>query len=255
MTGDALIQALNLPAAAMVGQRVPKKLLLENGARLAADKRLVNDGIDAIHWLAALKPNTCGVPAYRDDTREYLEIAVLRLQLRPHAKAGRLLELLHRAVPYPVLALLEQDHQVLLSLAHKRHALKEADKVVVDGEIVTIAMTSADEGILRDFLAAMDMARQPATSLLALYEGWMDVLIALQSSAVTGTFNLLDSQQRRSLRRQALADIHLIDTRAKALQSAARGASQMARRIEINMELQQLRRDREQAMQLLRGRA
>jgi hypothetical protein len=58
-----------------VNQRVPKKLLLENGAPTAADKRLINEGIEELLWLAALKPTTIGVPEYRDEVREYLEIA------------------------------------------------------------------------------------------------------------------------------------------------------------------------------------
>ena len=96
MNGDALIEALDLPAGSLVNQRVPKKLLLENGAPTAADKRLINDGIEELNWLAALKATTIGVPEYRDDVREYLEIAVLRLNLRAAAKAARLVELVHR---------------------------------------------------------------------------------------------------------------------------------------------------------------
>ena len=36
-----------------------------------------------------LKPTTIGVPEYRDESREYLEIAVLRLTLRPAARATK----------------------------------------------------------------------------------------------------------------------------------------------------------------------
>ena len=52
-----------------MNQRVPKKLLVENGAPTAADKRRINDGIEDIHWLAALKPATIGVPEFRDKVR------------------------------------------------------------------------------------------------------------------------------------------------------------------------------------------
>src|SRR5580704_5496838 len=99
MNGAALIEALDLPESCRVNQRVPKKLLLENGAPTSADKRIINDSIDELLWLAALKPTTIGVPEYRDEVREYVEIAVLRLTLRNPAKATRLVELVHRAVP------------------------------------------------------------------------------------------------------------------------------------------------------------
>ena len=79
---EALISALALPASCRVDQRVPKKMLIENGAPTAADKRLLNDTIAEIQWIAALKPNTVGVPDYRDEEREYLEVAVLSIATR-----------------------------------------------------------------------------------------------------------------------------------------------------------------------------
>ena len=69
-------------------QRVPKKLLLEqrcaDGRRQAAHQ----DGIEEMIWVAALKPTNIGVPAFRDDVREYLEIAVLQRHAPPHRKAA-----------------------------------------------------------------------------------------------------------------------------------------------------------------------
>ena len=120
MTTMDVLAALSLPPESRVDQRVPKKLLVENGAPTAADKRQINEGIEELMWLAALKPTTIGVPEYRDAVREYLEIAVLSLTLRPTAKGGRLMELVHRAIPYPVLLLSQQPQVITLSLAHKR---------------------------------------------------------------------------------------------------------------------------------------
>ena len=136
MNGNTLIEAFDLPASSRVDQRVPKKMLLENGAPTAVDKRLINDGIEELVWLAALKPTTIGVPEYRDDVREYLEIAVLRLTLRATAKAARLVELVHRAVPYPLLLLTEQGERPGLSAAHKRWSQGEAGKTVLEGDVV-----------------------------------------------------------------------------------------------------------------------
>ena len=60
----AIIDALGLPPEARVDARVPKKLLVEQGAPTAADKRAIQDGIDELQWLAACKPTTIGVPSF-----------------------------------------------------------------------------------------------------------------------------------------------------------------------------------------------
>lgn len=254
MTADAVIAALKLPAGARVDQRVPKKLLLENGAPTAADKRLINEGVEEIRWLAALKPATCGVPEFQDGTRAYLEIAVLQIALRGRPKAERLAELVHRAVPYPVLLLLTDGHNLNVSLSHKRHALNEADKVVLDGTPLVTDLRPVDGTIQSGLLQALDIASQPKLNLYTLYQGWVDVLIALEASYITGAFTILGSDDRALRRREALTEIHRIDAEMKVLRSAAGKASQMARQVEINLQLQQLNHQREAALHYLQGK-
>jgi predicted transcriptional regulator len=81
LTADQVVSAMGLPAAAMVNQRVPKKMLLENGAPTAADRKLIQDHIEEVTWVAALKPANAGVPDYQDAQRTYLELAVLSMRL------------------------------------------------------------------------------------------------------------------------------------------------------------------------------
>lgn len=254
MTADAVIAALNLPTRGRVDQRVPKKLLLESGVPTVADKRLINEGIEAIQWLAALKPATCGVAEFRDDVREYLEIAVLKMTLRDQAKESRLIQLLHRAVPYPVVLILERAASVSLSLAHKRQAIREIAKVVLDGEPITVD-TEAGEHDKSRVLEALDLNRQPQSNLQALYQGWMDVLVALESSRFTGAFTLLNSDTHIQLRRQALRDLQSIDASIKSLRQGAQRTSQIARQVEINLQLKHLNQQREKALQQLQGKA
>jgi hypothetical protein len=247
MTADTLINALNLPVGSRVGQRVPKKLLLENGAPTAADKRLINDGIEEIHWIAALKPATLGVPAFRDDTREYVEIAVLRMNLRSDTKTARLVELLHRAVPYPVLLWIVLDSHVILSLAHKRHAFNESDKIVLDGDPVVVVCSGATALVEAAFLDALDITRQPRADLFAFYQGWLDVAFALQAAQTTGIFKLLESADQLAARRAALQSCIILQVKIASLRSAAGKASQMARQVELNIELKRTQAELEMA--------
>ncbi|MBS0589814.1 MAG: DUF4391 domain-containing protein [Proteobacteria bacterium] len=241
MTGVAeLLAALRLPDGAHVDQRVPKKLLLEHGAPTAADKRAINEGIEALHWLATIKPATAGVPAFRDATREYLEIAVLRADWRAGAKLARLTELIHRAIPYPVLLLAEHNGNGVLSLAHKRWAQNETGKTVLDGDALVATAADAGADILAAFLDALALERQPRGSMLALYDGWANCAYALQAAALTGKFVLLDSDARKAARRAALRAIATLRERAAELRHAAEKASQLARQVEINLELQKV---------------
>jgi hypothetical protein len=83
MNVAAILDALEVPAAARVDRRVPKKMLADHAAPTAADRRRLLDGVEELTWVAVLKPTNIGVPAFRDELREYLEIAVLRAAPSP----------------------------------------------------------------------------------------------------------------------------------------------------------------------------
>ena len=239
----SLIAALGLPARCRVDQRVPKKMLLDHGAPTAADKRLLNDHIESVQWLAALKPHTIGVPLWRDDEREYLEIAVLAVTLRPSvppASVSRLTELLHRAVPYPVLLLLDAPHGLAVSAAHKRWAHNEAGKVVLDGDVLAAALTDTAPGVQSAFLHAVVLGQQPQTHLLALYEGWMACLLALQVAQHTGQFLCQNGQQPLLDKRKQLQKYEQLLAGTARLRSQAGKAKQMAQQVALNLELQRL---------------
>ena len=237
MTGDEAIAALDLPAAARVDRRVPKTLLLEHGAPTAADKRHINEGIEQILWVAALKATTIGVAAHRDDAREYLEIAVLRVTLREGARPPRLIELMHRSVPYPVFAVTERKGRVNLSLAHKRWSQGEAGKTVLEGEPVAVDCPGAAEPHGPALVAALALGRQPRASLLTLYQGWVDVLLALEAARRTGRFEIPDAAERRAARREALRDCARLEAEMVRLRAAAAKEKQIARQVELNLEL------------------
>lgn len=241
MNSAELLNALDLPVGSRLDQRVPKKLLLENGAPTTVDKRIINDGIEDLFWLAALKPTTIGVPEYRDDAREYLEIDVLRLSLRASAKATRLIELVHRAVPYPLLLLTEKGERPGLSTAHKRWSQNEAGKTVLEGDVVVAEWDAElDDKRWPAFCDALALRKQPRTTLYALYQGWSETLFALQAARVTGSFTIAKSAAHAAARREALRECVRLELEIARLRSSASREKQMSQRVELNLEIKRI---------------
>jgi hypothetical protein len=207
-----VIDALGIPPGALVEQRVPKRMLLEHGAPTAADKRQIQDGIKEIVWVAALKPTNIGVPAFDDAVRQYLEIAVLTVELRSAVRPARLIELIHRAIPYPLVLVTEHGESVSLSLAHKRWSQGEAGKVVLDE--VRQASLNPDAPSTQEaaFLANLAVSLLPSQNLFTLYDGMLARLAALEASRITGAFASPDSSEQASALRQGL-DRHVASTK------------------------------------------
>jgi len=244
LTRSDLIAALGLPTGADVNQRVPKKMLTESGAPTPGDRRLIENGVEELEWLAALKPTTIGVAPYRDETREYLEIALLSLKLRAKAKPDRVEELVHRAVPYPIVLITEQPPRLSMSLAHKRWSQSETGVTVLDGDIVEVRLDSLqDQDIADGFIHGLLLASQPQSTLYALYQGWMDTILALEAAQVTGRYVILTSPERTARRREALQTCIRLQDRMTKLRSAARREKQLPRLAALNIELKRLQEE------------
>lgn len=269
LSSEQFISALRLPAEATVGQRIPKKMLAENlatrGVATSADRKLLQEHIEEMVWVAALKPTNVGIPAYQDDVRSYLELAVLNVRLRQTSLQGanpsntalsiaRMATLVHRAIPYPVLLVLDDGERLYVSLVHIRWAQKEADKTVLDGELIqgvfersgSTALPVVNADTVAAFTNAMDLSKQPRTDLLTLYQGWMDTLSAWQAAAVIGRFECVSPQQATA-RRAALRRYHELDAQINSLRAAAGKEKQIARQVAANLEIKALMAERQRA--------
>lgn len=261
---NELLTALALPPSTQVQQRVPKKILAENSAASLADRKLVQDRIEELTWQAVLKPTNVGVAAYVDELRSYLEVAVLVARLRTEvapigqvnqqgakvsASVKRVAELVHRAVPYPTLLVLEDGPQMFASMAHIRWAQREAEKTVLDGDPIVVPVTFAAEP--EAFLEAMALSKQPRSQMLALYQGWFDTLSAWQAVELTGQFKSSETPAQAAERRAALHVCKDLDARIAAARSAAAKEKQIARQVALNMEIKGLLAERQRVAQCL----
>jgi len=240
MTADALIEALALPPQAGVNQRIPKKLLQEHGASTAADRKLIQEAVEEASWVAALKPGTVGVPVYRDDVREYLEIAIVSLSLRSDTKLTRIAAMAHRAIPYPVVLVTSHAGRVALSLAHKRHSQAGSGRWVVDDVLTTDPFGDSCSAVETAFLDSLALAKQPRTDLYATYQGWASCVIALAAARITGAYDDSRSPATLEARRKILDEFQRLERETATLRARAMKERQIGRRVELNLELRRL---------------
>lgn len=247
MTLESIISAIGIPQQAWVDQRIPKKLLVENGAPTAADKRQINDGIEEIRWLASLKPTTVGIPAYRDAEREYLELAILSATFRLGAKSSRLTELFHRAIPYPILLIRETPEvarddaggEIVLSLAPLRWSQGEAGQTVLESA-PQITSLDPESTATSAFLASLSLSAIPRSDLRELYQGWIEAFEAYAAARITGEYQPPTDGARAERRRGALAEHDALLREIASLRAQAAKTKQLARRVELNLQIRAL---------------
>jgi hypothetical protein len=243
-----VINALKIPPQARIDQRIPKLRLIEFGAKTPTDKRLIQNSINELFWTAALKPYNIGVPEYHDEVRSYTEIAVLTVDIRDHKNLERLIDIVHRAIPYPTLLAGQFSEQFFLSLAHKRSALNQSSSVVIDDTAFTAICNVSEVTSFptASMLESLSLASIRCKSLYDLYSYWWNLALTLQVARLTGKFDPAQSAQAIEHRKESLARYEKIKTHIDSLRSQASRERIMSRRVTINQQLKLL--EHEQAL-------
>jgi hypothetical protein len=235
MTPDALIAAFALPAGP-TPRRVPKASLSDH-APTAADRRLIDKALARLDWVAGLTPATIGVPAGEAEGLTIDTINLLSATTRG-AMPPRLAEIIHRAIPKPVILIHtdESGGTASLSLAPKRAAEREAARVVTTEVHDSGPLTDADA----EFVATLALSGLPTRDLAALYVGLIERMEALAAALMAGrAFRLAASVQEAAKWRDAMRECCALNAEIAAMSAALQKEQQLARRVEAGEAVRQ----------------
>jgi len=234
---------ISFPEAALLGKRVPKKQFLESGELVASDKKLFRENVKTVYWEYTLKPSTCPVLPYRDNEREYLEVAVLQVEMNSPKGHKRIAEIIHRVIPYPLmLGFYTETGEIALSISPKRFSQAEHGVFVVERSYTTGWMTS---GALNDqkaaFLESLAWGNMPLQTYGTLYNAWIDRFTGYECSVLSGTFTIGKAGDRL----ERLTRCREIESRISELRGQLKKAA-FNRQVELNIQIKKFEQELKQ---------
>ena len=202
---EGLYKRLAIPDACHLGKRVFKNLFHEHAVLGLTDKKAFAEDIDTITWQYTLKPSTIPIQPYTDGQREYLEVAILQVDLKTLRRTGRIVEIIHRAIPYPLVVVLVSEAGFAISVAHKRFSQAEKGAIVAEEFFTTDWIDLAvPTPVQAGFLDSIAVPGLPHTHFFAFYSALVDRVIALECARLTGEFRVESAAERRDSRRERL---------------------------------------------------
>ena len=271
---------IGFPESAYLHKRVPKKQFLESGELVASDKKLFRENVKNVYWEYTLKPSTCPVLPFRDNEREYLEVAVLQVEMNSQKGHKRIAEIIHRIIPYPLMigfyigttghtANKPQNTQntqkegdlfgeadpsvssvysvvnqslIALSIAPKRFSQAEHGAFVAERFYTTGWMNS---GALNDreaaFIASLAWSNMPLQNYGSLYNAWTDRFAGYECSVLSGTFAIGKAGDRL----ERLTRCREIESRISELRGQLKKAA-FNRQVELNTQIKKFEQELKQ---------
>lgn len=237
MTPEDLIAAFALPAGPPP-RRVPKTSLSDH-APTAADRRMIDKALARLDWVAGLTPANIGVPAGEAEGLTIDTINLLSATTRG-PMPPRLAEIIHRAIPKPVILIQadESGDAASLSLAPKRAAERETGRVVTIEVHDSGPLSNADA----DFVAMLALSTLPTRDLAALYAGLIERAEALAAARMAGRpFRLAESPKQHRQWRNAIAQSNQVFAEIAMLSVTIRKQNRLATKVESGEKVRLLK--------------
>lgn len=247
---EGFFSSLGIPDACMLDKPVFKKMFIDHAELDLTDRKALSEDVARIRWRYTLKPETLNVTPYQDNEREYLEIAVLSVELNTPARAKRIASFMHRAIPYPLIVVFEHQGQLSISVAEKR--INQADRsklVVLDRWQTKWFDPNIPSPSQAGFLVSIQLHRLPATNFYALYEGFQAQVIQLIAADRTGSFESVPIQLSKE-HAAMLKQIDGLDREIAELRAELKREHQMGNKITLNSKI----RDRKDAILKIESR-
>lgn len=238
---EQLYAAMGIPDGCRLNKRIFKKLFHENSQLGATDKKAFRNDIDKVVWMYKLEPNTVLIPAFEDEQREYLEVAVIQVDCKTQKRTGRVAQIIHRAIPYPLVIIFSYQSSVVFSLAHKRFSQAEEGAIVADEFFVSewVDLTSPSD-VQASFLDSLKLLALPSANLYVFYSAIVERVTALECARLTSAFSLKENSQGYALRRESIAKCRELEAEINNLRTEIKKEDQFNRRVELNVKIKEL---------------
>jgi hypothetical protein len=265
----SVFRGLNMgfPEAAYLHKRIAKKLFLENPTLVPSDKKLFRENVKNVYWEYTLKSSTCPVLPFRDNEREYLEVAVLQVEMNSQKGHKRISEIIHRIIPYPLMIGFFINHETherhekekqennfrdfsafrgsdlfALSIAPKRFSQAEHGAFVAE-RFFTTGWMNCDGLNDREaaFVASLAWGNMPLQNYGTLYNAWTDRFTGYECSVLSGTFTISKAGDRL----ERMARCREIESRISELRGQLKKAA-FNRQVELNTQIKKFEQELKQ---------
>jgi hypothetical protein len=250
---DSFLNNMAVPKTCVLNKPVFKKMFLETGVLDATDKLCLKDDVEKVRWLYTLKPSTINIAAYKDEEREYPEIAILLIELSSSSRIKRIANFIHRSIPYPLVLSftgnVDGASHIAISLADKRINQADKEKWVIEGCIQTHWINLSEQTRPEsDFMASFVINALSFKNFWEFYKGLTARVIAIICAIHSGEFTLGENKSIKNEsgndgfdnRLVMLRDIERLNAKKSEITNKLKKEKQMGRQVDLNTQVKKI---------------
>ncbi len=242
---DAFYKHFQFPQSTQLFAKVAKKTLTDNAELNSADKVIIKEIVKSIEWRYTLKPETVNIPTFEDGLHEYLEIAVLHVNVKELSKSKQVCKLLHSHIPYPTFLIMAFEGELALSFAAKNINQADKSRLTLTHQYDTgwINLETSQKSEYKAFLDDMTFGNCSVVSLYDFYQDLIkkvNLLDAAKYSGRYGTANHADNNNEKMTAQ--LLELKRLESQLNVIRGEIKIETQMSKKMRLNVKARDIKK-------------
>lgn len=244
---EKIMEVFNIKDEYVLNQKIFKKFFYENENLKQYQKNLIKDHVDYINLITMIKPNIINIPEYEDENIQYLEIAILEINLIKEGKEEEISEIINKMIQYPVILFFKYDKIISLSLCEKRLDKQVGANNIIEDVLVLKDIYSFKN--VEDYLISIMYLNN--ANLYEYYKDLYKKTYALEISRGVDNYEAISKQPFETLQ-ESYNKLIKIDRNMVSYRNKIMGEVDIGRRVDLNMKLKKEEKKREKLFEELK---
>ena len=243
---------IKVPDAAIVNSILPKQDIFNETGMNRSDKDYFVRYIKQIRWLYKFDDASVRIKPYETEDKSYLEAELISIKLKKEfqeynhntgnyhrfdARLDRIVDILLRFIPYPILLCAEFNEEIKFYVSHISESKSDNEKITLDEIINTDWIKVNDlDGFDEELIDKLQINNLDKTNVFTFYDDMVTAIIQYNGSKEVGQEVTLSSDEIQKI----MDEIKLLERQIADLRVKIRRADSFNERLEYNIEINQL---------------
>ena len=244
---------IKVPDAAIVNNIVPKQDIFEATGMTKSDKDYFVRYVKQIRWLYKFDDASVRIKPYETEEKSYLEAELISIKLKKEfqeynhntgnfhrfdARLDRIVDILLRFIPYPILLCAEFNDEIKFYVSHISESKSDYDKITLDELIYTdwIDVNNLD-GFDKELIDKLQIDNLDKTNVFTFYDDMVTAIIQYNGSKEAGKNVNLSAEEIQEI----MDKIHKFEREIADLKVKIRREDSFNKQMEYNIEINKLK--------------
>jgi hypothetical protein len=236
----------NIPERSILDKKLTKAFFLKNFDLSVLEKKLLNNSIQSMDWLASIKPTIANIATVVNSNYAYEEIQIFVCTVADNQLnelADKCIILMQKYIPYQMIVIVEDETHFVINASDKRINLNDISKRTIESYSTTTALSKLYKNeITTSFFETLDFSKLDKTNMETTYKSYIQAIVQFQTASITGSFNKR-SHSRTKEDMLLLASIETIEKEIVRLSNQIKKETQVNNRVSLNIEIQNQRKE------------